>query len=68
MVAPCLVDLTEKLQKEHNDTRNKFAAHRELNKPHWLVSTETREDTIKRHANAALGEVVLVNANGLPLD
>jgi hypothetical protein len=67
-VAPCLVDLTEKLQKEHNETRDKFVAHRELNKPHWLVAADADEKTIKRHQNAALGEVVLVNSQGVPLN
>ncbi len=65
--APCLVDLTEKLQKEHNETRNKFAAHRDLNQPHWLVATDTDEKTIQRYTDARLGEVVIVNANGQPL-
>jgi hypothetical protein len=67
-IGPCLVDLTEKLQQEYHDTRNKFAAHRELNQPHWLVSTETPAQTIQRHTDAALGEVVLLETHGLPLN
>ncbi len=68
LIAPCLVDLTEKLQQEYNETRDKFAAHRELNKPHWLVSVDTDKDTIKRHTDATLGEVVLVRNDGRPLN
>ncbi len=67
IIGPCLVDLTEKLQNEHNDTRDKFAAHRHANRPHWIVSTDTAPETIQRHTQATLGEIVLVQSNGLPI-
>jgi len=67
-VAPCLVDLTEKLQDEHNSTRDKFAAHRELNRPGWIASADTNMKTLKRHVDALLGEVVLIDSEGKPLN
>lgn len=68
-VAPCLVDLTEKLQDEYNDTRDKFAAHRELNKPGWIGDRETLDGkNVKRYTDSVLGEVTLVDASGKPLN
>jgi len=67
-IAPCLVDLTEKLQDEHNSTRDKFAAHRELNRPGWIASADTNMQTIKRHVDALLGEVVLIDSDNRPLN
>jgi len=67
-VAPCLVDLTEKLQDEHNSTRDKFAAHRELNRPGWIAASDTNMKTIKRHVDALLGEVVLIDSDSKPLN
>jgi len=67
-VAPCLVDLTEKLQDEHNSTRDKFAAHRELNRPGWIASADTNMKTLTRHVDALLGEVVLIDAEGRPIN
>jgi len=68
-VAPCLVDLTEKLQDEYNDTRDKFAAHRELNKPGWIGDRETLDGkNVKRYVDSVLGEVTLVDAAGKPLN
>lgn len=67
-VAPCLVDLTEKLQSEHNETRDKFAAHRNLNKPGWVAASDLNGKSIKRHTDAELGEVVLIDTEGKPLN
>ncbi|MFA1686555.1 hypothetical protein ACDY99_23985 [Achromobacter dolens] len=67
-VAPCLVDLTEKLQNEYNDTRDKFAAHRELNQPGWIAAADANMKTLKRHTDAMLGEVVLIDPDGKPLN
>lgn len=63
-VAPCLVDLTEKLQNEYNDTRDKFAAHRELNQPGWIAAADANMKSLKRHTDALLGEVVLIDPDG----
>jgi len=67
-VAPCLVDLTEKLQSEHNETRDKFAAHRNLNKPGWVAASDLSGKSIKRHIDAEIGEVVLIDTEGRPLN
>lgn len=68
-VAPCLVDLTEKLQDEYNETRDKFAAHRELNKPGWIGDRETLDGkNVKRYVDSVLGEVTLVDAAGKQLN
>ncbi|WP_258005619.1 hypothetical protein [Castellaniella caeni] len=67
-VAPCIVDLTEKLQGEHNETRDKFAAHRNLNKPGWVASADMNGKSIRRHTDAELGEVVLIDTEGKPLN
>ncbi|WP_231602302.1 hypothetical protein [Herbaspirillum chlorophenolicum] len=67
-IAPCLVDLTEKLQVEHNETRDKFAAHRNLNKPGWVASSDLNGKSVKRHTDAELGEVVLIDTDGKPLN
>lgn len=67
-VAPCLVDLTEKLQNEYNDTRDKFAAHRELNQPGWIAAADANLKTLKRHTDAVLGEVTLIDPDGKPLN
>lgn len=67
-VAPCLVDLTEKLQNEYNDTRDKFAAHREANKPGWVADSGSVDaKSISRHTDAVLGEVTMLDAQGRPL-
>lgn len=67
-VAPCLIDLTEKLQAEHNETRDKFAAHRNLNKPGWVASADMNSKSIRRHTDADLGEVVTIDTEGKPLN
>lgn len=68
-VAPCLVDLTEKLQNEYNDTRDKFANHRDLNKPGWIGDREAVDSkNVQRFTDSVLGEVTLVDANGKALD
>lgn len=67
-VAPCVVDLTEKLQAEHNETRDKFAAHRELNRPGWIASADANMKSLKRQADSLLGEVVLIDTDGKQLN
>lgn len=68
-VAPCLVDLTEKLQNEHNETRDKFAAHREINKPGWIGDRESIDQrNVTRFKDSVLGEITLVDAGGRPLN
>ena len=69
-VGPCLVDLTERLQNEYNETRDKFAAHRDMNKPGLVASGEdVTERDVKKISNSELGEVVIVTgASGKPIN
>ena len=62
------VELLKKLQDEYEDTRDKYAEHREKNKAHYIADADTDEQTIKRKEHAELGEIVLVDANGKPLN
>lgn len=68
VICPSLVDLTERLQKEHNDTRDKENAHRDLIKPGWIADQSVNEKTIRRYVDSTLGEITLVDAEGKPLN
>lgn len=63
-VGPSLVDLTERLQKEHNDTRDKENAHRDLVKPGWVAGSDVNEKTIKRYEDSVLGEITIMDSEG----
>ena len=69
-VGPCLADLTRKLENEYNDTRNKFAQHREINKPGIVVSgPDINEKNIKRISDSELGEIITIDTeNDKPLN
>ena len=67
-VAQSLVDSMEKLQDEHNDTRDAFAKHRSFCKPGYITGAEVDEKSITKFAVADLGEItVLNNAEGQDL-
>lgn len=67
-VSESLVDLMEKLQSEHNETRETFASHRKLCKPGYVASAEVDERSIQRFTDATLGEVIILrNAEGQDL-
>ena len=66
-VGPSLVDLTERLQNEHNDARDKFNEHRDLIKPGYIASAEVNERTLKRFTDSQLGEITLIDAEGQPI-
>ncbi len=66
-VGPSLVDLTERLQNEHNDARNKFNEHRDLIKPGYIASADINERTLKRFSDSQLGEITLIDADGQPI-
>lgn len=66
-VAPSIVDLTEKLQKEHNDAREGYNAHRKLIKPGWIAGSDVSEKTIKRYADSEMGEITIIDTEGKPL-
>lgn len=70
-VAPSLVDLTEKLQEEHNQARDRFNKHRDLAIPGWVASGETSEASLKRFAKSTsvegFGEITIIDTEGKPL-
>lgn len=65
--AQSLVDLTERLQEEHNETRDKFAEVRRNIRPHFIASGDVKDKDIQRRVHPELGEIVVVNTNGAPL-
>ena len=67
-VGPSLVDLTERLQDEHNEARDRFNQHRDLCIPGWVASSDINEKTIKRHADSRFGEITIVDTEGKPLN
>lgn len=68
LVGPSLVDLTEQLQEEHNQARDRFNKHRDLCLPGWIASTEISEKSIKRYADSELGEITIIDTEGKPLN
>lgn len=67
-VGPSLVDLTERLQDEHNEARDRFNQHRDLCIPGWVASADINEKTIKKHADSRFGEITIVDTEGKPLN
>ena len=67
-VGPSLVDLTERLQEEHNEARDRFNQHRDLCIPGWVASADINEKTIKKHADSRFGEITIVDTEGKPLN
>lgn len=64
-VAPSMVDLMEKLQDEHNETRETFVEHRRLCKPGYVAAADVDQRSLERFTDAVLGEVVVLkNADG----
>jgi hypothetical protein len=67
-VGPSLVDLTERLQEEHNEARDRFNQHRDLCIPGWVASSDINEKTIKKHSDSRFGEITIVDTEGKPLN
>lgn len=67
-IAPSLVDLTERLQEEHNQARDRFNQHRDLIKPGYIASADVNEKTLRRFSDSELGEITLVDTEGKPLN
>lgn len=67
-VAPSLVDLTERLQDEHNEARDRFNKHRDLCLPGWVAGGDINEKSIKRFTDSELGEVTIVDTEGKPIN
>lgn len=63
---PSLVDLTEKLQDEHNTARDRYNEHRDLIRPGYIASADINKRTIDRFKDSELGEIVLIDAQGQP--
>ena len=63
-VSQSLVDVLEKLQVEHNETRDKFAELRKNIKPHFIVSGDVSDKQITSRTHAVLGEMVVVDTGG----
>jgi hypothetical protein len=63
------VELLMELQDEHNSSRTRFAAHKDMSIPHWVGKREDiSERDAKSIASAKAGEIVLVDAAaGRPL-
>jgi hypothetical protein len=66
-VAPSLVDLTEKLQDEHNEARDRFNQHRDLCLPGWVAGGDINEKSIKRYSDSEIGEITIIDTEGKPL-
>lgn len=66
-VSQSLVDVLEKLQVEHNETRDKFAEVRKNIKPHLITSAEISDKQITRRIDAIVGEVVVIDTGGQPI-
>lgn len=64
MVSQSLVDDLEKLEIEHNETRDKFAAVRREIKPGFITSADVKEKDITRRQDAHIGEVTVIDTGG----
>lgn len=67
-VAPSLVDLTERLQDEHNEARDRFNKHRDLCLPGWIAGGDINEKSIKRYTDSEIGEITIVDTEGKPIN
>ncbi len=66
-VGPSLVDLTEKLQDEHNNARDRYNQHRDLCLPGWVATGDVNEKSIRRFEDSKLGEITIIDTEGRPL-
>jgi hypothetical protein len=62
--AQSLVDLLERLQEEHNETRDKFAEVRRTIRPHLIASGEVSDKKIEVKKHPELGEIIVVPTEG----
>lgn len=64
-VGPCFVDMTERLESEYNETRDKFARHRDMNKPGFVADgADVKEKDIKSFTTSEVGEITIINTDG----
>lgn len=59
-----LVDVLERLQEEHNETRDKFAEVRRKIRPHFIINGDVKDKDINVRVHPELGEIIVVNTNG----
>jgi hypothetical protein len=67
-VAQSMVDVLEKLQIEHNETRDKFAEVRKNIRPHYLIGADVSEKAITVRTHPTIGEYLAIDTGGAPLD
>lgn len=67
-VGPSLVDLTERLQEEHNEARDRYNKHRDLCLPGWVAGGDINEKSLRRFTDSELGEVTIIDTEGRPLN
>ncbi|WP_137921683.1 hypothetical protein [Hydrogenophaga sp. 2FB] len=67
-VAQSMVDVLEKLQDEHNETRDKFAEVRRNVRPHFIASAAANEKSLRKVVIPGIGEVVTLDTGDLPID
>lgn len=62
LVGPSLVDLTEKLQDEHNKARDDFNDFRELcSRPGWIASSDVKPSAGKAFIDAQIGDITFLD-------
>jgi len=66
-VAQSMVDVLEKLQIEHNETRDKFAEVRKNIRPHYIVGADVPDKAITKRVHPEIGEFVSIDTGGQPL-
>jgi hypothetical protein len=66
--AQSLVDVLERLQAEHNETRDKFAELRRRSSRTTSPAPTSRTRTSSRRRWPASGEIITVNTDGAPLN
>jgi hypothetical protein len=59
--AQSLVDVLERLQDEHNETRDKFAEVRRNIKPHFLARADLKDKDIQKRTVAGIAEIITIN-------
>lgn len=62
--AQSLVDVCERLQEEHNETRDKFAEVRRNIRPHFIINGDVKDKDITVRLHPEIGEIIVVNAEG----
>ena len=62
-----LITLIRELTDEYNSIRTQQAEHREVSIPTWIADKTTEQDSLERHKDATLGEIVIVDAGGRPI-